>query len=95
MNGDQPVFIDATNEIRALRGARIAEEFDLDAVVVGSGNEFRRVNEIAATGLPIIVPLSYPKKPEATRRNGNPLDASRIHLEDTQSHSNPPKTHLS
>ena len=66
INGDQPVFIDATSEIRALRGARLAEEFDLNAVIVGSGMEFRRVDEVAATGLPVLVPVAYPKKPEAT-----------------------------
>jgi N-acetylglucosamine-6-phosphate deacetylase len=61
---EQPVFIDATNEVRALRGARIAREFNFDAILLGSGTEFRRADELAATGHPILVPLAYPKKPK-------------------------------
>lgn len=63
IKGRQPVIIDATSEIRALRGARLAEEFELDAIILGSGTEFRRADEIARTGLPVLVPLAYPKKP--------------------------------
>ena len=66
IHGREPVVIDATSEIRALRGARLAEEFELDAILIGSGTEFRRAEEIAATGLPVLVPLAYPKKPTVT-----------------------------
>ena len=63
IKGRQPVIIDATSEIRALRGARLAEEFELDAIILGSGTEFRRADEIARTELPVLVPVAYPKKP--------------------------------
>ena len=65
ISGEEPVFIDATNELRALRGARIVREFDLEGVILGNGMEFRRVDELAETGLPILVPVSYPKQPKA------------------------------
>ena len=64
LDGSQPVIIDASTEIRALRGARLAEEFNLDAIILGGGTEFRRVDEIAATNRPMIVPLVFPDKPK-------------------------------
>lgn len=75
IKGREPVVIDATSEIRALRGARLAQEFELDAILIGSGTEFRRAEEIAATGLPVLVPLAYPKKPTVTSvRSGEGVD---------------------
>ncbi|MHC4416466.1 MAG: amidohydrolase family protein [Planctomycetota bacterium] len=63
IGGEQPVLFDVTDEHNALRAARIADAFELEAVLLASGYEFRRLAEIAATGLPIIVPLRYPDRP--------------------------------
>ena len=69
--GRQPVVIDANSEIRAMRGDRLAEEFELDAILIGSGLEFRRLDEIKAMERPMIIPLVFPKKPkvEGVRSN--------------------------
>ena len=64
IEGREPVIIDASTEIRALRGARLADEFELDAIILGGGNEFRRLKEIAATNRPLIIPLVFPEKPK-------------------------------
>ena len=64
LEGREPVIIDASTEIRALRGAKLADEFELDAIILGGGTEFRRVDEIAATNRPLIVPLLFPDKPK-------------------------------
>ena len=61
--GRQPVLFDVTDELNALRAARLVDEFELTGVLLGSGLEFRRLDEIVATRLPIIVPLKYPKRP--------------------------------
>ena len=61
--GRQPVLFDVIDEHYALRAARIARAFDLEALLLGSGYEFRRLEEIKATGLPIIVPLDFPDRP--------------------------------
>ena len=70
-DGRQPVVIDANSEIRAMRGDRLAEEFELDAILLGSGLEFRRLDEIEALDRPMIIPLVFPKKPkvEGVRSN--------------------------
>lgn len=71
LEGRQPVIIDANSEIRAMRGDRLAEEFELDAILLGSGLEFRRLDEIKALDRPMIIPLVFPKKPkvEGVRSN--------------------------
>ncbi len=54
---------DVSNELEALRAARIAREFGRPAVLIGSGLEFKRLGAIAADGLPIILPLNFPERP--------------------------------
>jgi imidazolonepropionase-like amidohydrolase len=58
-----PVVIDADDELYALRADRIADEFGLSAIIRGSGDEYRRLAEIKATGRAVIVPLNFPKAP--------------------------------
>ncbi|HEV3021467.1 MAG TPA: amidohydrolase family protein, partial [Pirellulales bacterium] len=61
--GKLPVMIQAPDELYFLRAKRIADEFDLQCIVKGSGNEYRRLEPIRATGLPVVVPLDFPKAP--------------------------------
>ena len=63
-----PILFDATDELQALRVAKIAREFDLDAMALGSGLEFRRLDAIVDDGLPIILPLNFPKAPKVESR---------------------------
>ena len=62
----QPVLFDATDEQNALRAVRLAREFGLDLVLLGSGMEFRRLDEIIAARTPLIVPLEFPKRPDVS-----------------------------
>lgn len=62
----QAVLFDVSDELNALRAHRVGTEFNLDMTLLGSGLEFRRLDEIVATGMAIIVPLNYPKTPEVT-----------------------------
>jgi hypothetical protein len=66
VGAEQRILLDVTDEHTALRAARIADDLDLDSMLLGSGYEFRRLDAIAATGLPVIVPLSYPQRPEVS-----------------------------
>ena len=58
-----PVIIDASDELYFLRADRIADEFGLDVIVRGSGDEYRRLDAVKATGRAVIVPLDFPKPP--------------------------------
>ncbi|MDC0937234.1 amidohydrolase family protein, partial [Pirellulales bacterium] len=63
LNGGRLVIAEASNELFVLRADQFAREFALNLAVRGSGNEYRRLDEIAATGRPLIVPVNFPKPP--------------------------------
>ncbi|MHC4947151.1 MAG: amidohydrolase family protein [Planctomycetota bacterium] len=72
----QPLLFDVDDELDALRAARIGQEFALEMMLLGSGLEFRRLDEIIALELPLVVPLKFPERP-----NVSTLDAaSRVSL---------------
>jgi N-acetylglucosamine-6-phosphate deacetylase len=56
-------IFDAMNELYYLRADRVAREFGLRAVMLGSGHEYKRIEAIKQTGRSIIVPLDFPKPP--------------------------------
>ena len=63
LDGGRLVIAEASNELFVLRADQFAREFALRLAVRGSGNEYRRLDEIAATGRPLIVPINFPKPP--------------------------------
>ena len=62
--GREIVIFDASTELDALRAAAIGSEFGLRAAIFGSGMEFRRLDEIVATQLPVILPVNFPRTPD-------------------------------
>jgi len=62
--GQQPALFVADEMLEVLRSAAIAKEAGVTAQVVGGGDEYKRVREIAATGVPLIVPVSFPEAPD-------------------------------
>jgi imidazolonepropionase-like amidohydrolase len=59
----QPVIFEVSDEWNFLRAARIVQELGLRAIIKGSGTEYRRLDLIRATGLPVIVPVAFPEPP--------------------------------
>ncbi|MCA8940914.1 MAG: amidohydrolase family protein [Planctomycetes bacterium] len=57
------LLFDTRDELEALRAAKILQEFELPGGLIGSGFEFRRLDAIQATGLPVIVPLAFAPAP--------------------------------
>lgn len=66
INGKQPAFIETYNELYFLRAVQFAEEFGLNLIVRGSGQEYRRLDDIAATRRPVILPLDFAKAPNVS-----------------------------
>jgi imidazolonepropionase-like amidohydrolase len=62
--GTLPLLFDTDDELEALRAAKIAREFGRSAMLLGSGYEFRRLEAIRADGLPIVLPLRFPRTPD-------------------------------
>ena len=83
-----PVVIDATDELYFLRADRIGKEFNLNVIVRGSGHEYRRLEDIKATGLAVIVPLDFAKPPNVA----TPEAALNVSLERLMHWDLAPKT---
>ncbi|MFG0276219.1 MAG: amidohydrolase family protein [Phycisphaerales bacterium] len=71
-----PLLFNTDNELEALWLHDVATEFDRPAMIVGSGTEFRRLDAIASTGMPIILPLNYPDAPNVSTA----ADAEQVEL---------------
>jgi len=61
------------DELDLLRADRLAREFRLSLVPVGSGYEYRRAAEVKAAGRTVILPLAFPEIPEVATY-GDELD---------------------
>jgi N-acetylglucosamine-6-phosphate deacetylase len=77
--GSEPAIIDAANEQYFLRADRFAREFGLAAIIRGSGREYRRLEEIRATGRAVIVPVNFPQPPSVATVEDS-LDVSLAQL---------------
>lgn len=63
ITGERTLFVRAGNELAVLRADRFAREFGLRLAVIGSGREYRRLDDVAATGRAIICPVNFPPAP--------------------------------
>ncbi|MCO5241406.1 MAG: amidohydrolase family protein [Chitinophagaceae bacterium] len=52
---------DAGDKWADIRADRIGDEFGVQYIIKGGGNEYQRIKEIAATGAAFIVPVNYPQ----------------------------------
>lgn len=55
------VVCEAGDRNDVLRWAGILQEFELPGIIKGSGDEYARLAEIKATGLPLIIPFNLPE----------------------------------
>ncbi|MEZ6119804.1 MAG: amidohydrolase family protein [Pirellulaceae bacterium] len=63
LSGEKPVFFVCRDEQFAIRADQFAKEFNLQAVLVGSGHEYRRSGLIRDTGRSLILPVHFPQPP--------------------------------
>ncbi len=91
---NKEVFLfDIGDDRQALRAGKIAEEFERQAMLLGSGTELRRLDEIAEQDLPIILPLAFPKKPSvSTIADQNSVTLSELMMWE-QAPTNPRRLH--
>lgn len=72
-----PLLMTATDEKALLRAARLAQEWNLPALIRGSNFEYRRLDAVSKTGLPVILPLDFPEAPAV----GSPEEALQVSLQ--------------
>ncbi len=59
-----PFVFESEDELSLLRAARVASEFGLTFLHVGSNGEYRRIDEIAALHPTIVLPVRWPETPD-------------------------------
>lgn len=57
-----------------LRADKLGDEFDIQYIIKGGGDEYQRIDAIKATGAGLIVPLKFPDAPDVS----DPLEADSI-----------------
>lgn len=60
-NWGMPQIFEANDKLSILRADKIGDEFELQYIFKGRGDEYQRINEIKATEGKLIVPLNFPK----------------------------------
>lgn len=71
-----PQIFEANDKWADVRADRIGDEFKIQYIIKGGGNEYQRINEIAATKAPFIIGLNYPEAMDVE----DPNDARRVSL---------------
>jgi len=80
VHGRQPVVMEANDDLSFLRAARIGKERSLKLLVRGSGEEYRRLEAVKASMVPIIVSVNFPDPPSVEL----PEEALNTTLEELQ-----------
>jgi imidazolonepropionase-like amidohydrolase len=55
-----PQIFETTDKLNALRADKIGDEFKVNYIIKGSGNEYQRLDDIKASGCKFILPLNFP-----------------------------------
>jgi imidazolonepropionase-like amidohydrolase len=62
--GEQRVFFQLEDELDVQRADRVVKEFGLDASFIGSGFEYRVLDQVRAAKVPFVLPLAFPDAPQ-------------------------------
>ncbi|HXI03456.1 MAG TPA: amidohydrolase family protein [Candidatus Saccharimonadales bacterium] len=79
-SGEMPVIFDMESPANVLRALAVGREYGLRAMVIGSGLEYEIAGDLARAGVPVILPLHYPDKPEM-KDQGATLDVDTRDLQ--------------
>jgi imidazolonepropionase-like amidohydrolase len=71
-------IFDASDKLNALRADKIGDEFGVQYIIKGGGDEYQRINELKATKAKFIIPINYPEAYDVE----DPYDALQIDLND-------------
>lgn len=77
-NQGLPQIFEATDKWSDTRADRLGDEFGVQYIIKGGGNEYQRIPEIAATKAPFILSLNFPQAQDVE----DPNDARFVSLSD-------------
>lgn len=75
---DLPQIFEASDKWNNLRADKIGDEFGVQYIIKGGGNEYQRIKEMKATNATFIIPLSYPQGQDVE----DPAEARFVSLSD-------------
>jgi imidazolonepropionase-like amidohydrolase len=78
-HGAQPLLFEVTQEEEHLRARAIADEFAISPWVRGNGEEYKILDVLGESDIPLIVPIAFPDAPDV-RSPEQALDASLAEL---------------
>ncbi len=88
-NKNMPQIFDAGSMVNALRADKIANEFGVNYILKGGGDEFERIDAIKQTNASYIIPIDFPAAYDVS----DPVNAAVLELKDlrfwNQAPSNP------
>lgn len=64
--GEQAIVFETGDSQAALRALALMKELDLDGALLGNGEEYQRLEEIVAAGVPVMLPINFPSAPSVT-----------------------------
>ena len=73
-----PQVFESTDKWADIRADRVGDEFGIQYIIKGGGDEYQRIKEIAATKAPFVITLNYPE----TQNVADPADARFVSLKD-------------
>ncbi len=77
-NLELPQIFEVRDRLSLLRADKVGDEFEVQYIIKGSGDEYQRISEIKATDAPMIIPVNYPKAYDVE----DPYDALNVTLGD-------------
>ena len=75
-NQGLPQIFEANDKLAVLRADKIGDEFGVQYIIKGGGEEYQLLEEIKATGAPLIVPIDFPQAYDLD----DPYDALAVSL---------------
>lgn len=73
-----PQVFDTKGWMEILRADKLGDEFGVQYIIKGGGDEYQRIGEVKATNAQLIIPVNYPDAYDVD----DPLDAKEVSLED-------------
>ncbi len=71
-----PQIFEVNDKYSLLRADKIGDEFGVRYIIKGGGDEYQRLKEVKAAGVPLIIPLNFPEAYDVS----DPYDALNISL---------------
>ena len=60
-NWKLPQIFEANDKLSILRADKVGDEFEMQYIFKGKGDEYQRIKEVKATGGKLIIPVNFPK----------------------------------